>query len=106
MALTKQDDRDGKQTIFSVSKAVCVERKWVHSASIMVITRLHISPRLAFLEADNLRCKLLDLLLHILTKQQRDTDRPDLVLGRNVCIKWCNETLQAEPHRASDVDIE
>lgn len=35
-------DRDGKGSIFSVSKAVCVERKWVHSASMMFISRLHI----------------------------------------------------------------
>ena len=46
-------DRDGKGSIFSASKAVCVERKWVHSASMMLITRLHVSPVLAFLQAGN-----------------------------------------------------
>lgn len=50
-------DRDGKGSIFSVSKAVCVERKWVHSASMMLITRLHISPILALLEAGKLQFK-------------------------------------------------
>lgn len=46
-------DRDGKGSIFSFCKAVFVERKWVHSASMMLITRLHVSPLLAFLEAGN-----------------------------------------------------
>lgn len=53
----RKTDRDGKGSIFSVSKAVCMERKWVHSASMMFITRLHISPILAFLEArDRIYC--------------------------------------------------
>lgn len=32
-----------KESIFSVCKAVCVERKWVHSVTMMFITRLHIT---------------------------------------------------------------
>lgn len=32
-----------KESIFSVCKAVCVERKWVRSVTMMFITRLHIT---------------------------------------------------------------
>lgn len=32
-----------KESIFSVCKAVCVERKWVRSVTMMFIPRLHIT---------------------------------------------------------------
>lgn len=50
--------REGTGSIYSDSKAVCVERKWVRSASVMFITRLHVSTALAFLEATDRILKL------------------------------------------------
>lgn len=64
-------NRDGKGSIFSVSEAVCVERKWVHSASMMLITRLHISPSLVSLRLASSSCNRQDLLLYVSTKAVR-----------------------------------
>lgn len=75
--------REGTGSIFSVSQAVCVERKWVHSASMMFITRLHVSTALAFLEATDRILKLC---------RSNEEQRADQVLAS------ADEILQAGPH--------
>lgn len=81
--------REGTGSIFSVSKAVCVERKWVHSASMMFITRLHVSTALAFLEATDRILKLY---------WSNDEQKPDQVLAS------ADEILQAGPHATFDAE--